>query len=87
MIAERLGVCQTRAIKRTQEYHIFVKYLFPESGDIGVRATVNSASKAQRIIMNERQPIADWRISLWFVMLSPLLGILLGALALLVFSD
>jgi hypothetical protein len=64
-----------------------MKYLFPDSGDIGVRATVNSASKAQRIILDERQSIAEWRVSLWFVMLSPLLGILLGVLALLVLSD
>lgn len=31
--------------------------------------------------------IAKWRVSLWFAMLSPLLGILLGVLALLAFSD
>ena len=37
--------------------------------------------------MNKRQPIAEWRVSLWFVMLSPLLGILLGMLALRVFFD
>lgn len=36
--------------------------------------------------MNEGQPIAGWRFSLWFVMLSPLLGILLGMLALFVFT-
>jgi hypothetical protein len=64
-----------------------VKYLAPDSGDTGVRATVDSARKAEGIIMTQRQPIADWRVSLWFAMLSPLLGILLGVLALLVFSD
>jgi hypothetical protein len=37
--------------------------------------------------MNKRGSIAEWRVSLWFVTLSPLLGILLGVLALLVFAD
>jgi hypothetical protein len=36
--------------------------------------------------MNKRGSIAEWRVSLWFVMLSPLLGILLGMLAIFVFS-
>jgi hypothetical protein len=36
--------------------------------------------------MTQRQPVAAWSVSLWFVTLSPLLGILLGMLALFVFS-
>jgi hypothetical protein len=42
-----------------------------------VKATVNSSGEAER----------EWRASLWFVMLSPLLGILLGFLVLVVFSE
>ena len=64
-----------------------MKYLAPDSGDMGVRATVNSATKAERNITNKRGSIAEWRVSLWFAILSPLLGILLGTIALLVFSD
>jgi hypothetical protein len=30
--------------------------------------------------MNTRELIAEWRVSLWFAMLSPLLGILVGML-------
>ena len=45
-----------------------------------MRATVNGA-------MNKRPSIAEWRVSLWFVMLSPLLGIVLGTVALFVFFD
>jgi hypothetical protein len=37
--------------------------------------------------MNTRESIAEWRLSHWFVVLSPLLGILLGFLALVVFAD
>ena len=65
----------------------FVKYLASDSGDTGVRATVNSASKPERIIMTQRQPVAEWRVSLWFVVLSPLLGILLALLGLFVFAN
>ena len=54
---------------------------------MGVRATVYGASNTERIVVNEREPIAGWRISLWFVMLSPLLGIVVGVLALLVLAD
>jgi hypothetical protein len=63
-----------------------VKYLSPESGDTGVRGTANSASNAERIAMNECEPIARRRLSFWFVMLSPLLGVLLGMLALVAFT-
>lgn len=51
-----------------------------------MRGTVNSASNAEGIAMNDGQSIAAWGVSLWFVMLSPLLGILLGMLALFVFT-
>ena len=30
--------------------------------------------------------IAEWRVSLWFVMLSPLLGMVVGMLAVFLFS-
>jgi hypothetical protein len=36
--------------------------------------------------MNNSALIAEWRVSLWFVMLSPLLGILVGMLAVFRFS-
>ena len=36
--------------------------------------------------MNECEPIARRRLSFWFVMLSPLLGVLLGMLALVAFT-
>jgi hypothetical protein len=52
-----------------------------------VRATINSATKAARIIKKWDQPTAEWRVSLRFAMLSPLLGILFGMLALFVFSS
>jgi hypothetical protein len=52
-----------------------------------VRATIKVATKAARIIMNRDQPIAEWRVSLWFAVFSPLLGILFGMLALFVFSS
>jgi len=54
---------------------------------MGVRATVYGASNPERIVMKEREPIAGWRVSLWFVILSPLLGIVIGVLALLVLTD
>ena len=65
---------------RTRISH-FVKYPAPDSGDKGVRATVKSATKAGRVIMNKRQAIAESRVSLW------LLGILVWMLAVLVFSE
>jgi hypothetical protein len=49
-----------------------------------MRATVTT-TKGEPIITTQRQPI-EWRVSLWFVTLSPLLGILLGMLALFVFT-
>jgi hypothetical protein len=36
--------------------------------------------------MNKRGSIAEWRVSLWFAMLSPLLGILVGMLVVFVSS-
>ena len=54
---------------------------------MGVRATVYDASNTERIAMNEREPMGEWRVSLWFVILSPLLGIVVGVLALLVLAD
>jgi hypothetical protein len=36
--------------------------------------------------MNNRDSIAEW-VSLWFAILSPLLGILVGMLAVFVFSQ
>jgi len=39
------------------------------------------------LIMNTRELISEWRVSLWFAMLSPLLGILVGMLTVFLFSN
>jgi hypothetical protein len=37
--------------------------------------------------MNTREVSAEWRVSLWFAMLSPLLGILVGMLTVFLLSN
>jgi hypothetical protein len=64
-----------------------VKSLAQDSGDTGVRATVYDAINSERITMTGREPIAGPRLSFWFVMLSPILGILAALLALILFAD
>ena len=53
-----------------QQISHFLKSLPGDSGDTNVRVTVDS----------------EWSVALWFVLLSPLLGILVGFLALIVFA-
>jgi len=52
-----------------------------------VRAAINNAGEMARMTLNRRRPSAAWDFSFWFVILSPLLGILLAMLVLWSFAD